>query len=218
MNTRVGAKRILFYGDSLVYGKASGPNERIAANVRFSGVAQDTLGADYEILEEGLRARNLYDENTFFPQRNGLEQFGPIIGSHLGFDLLVLSLGTNNCNATGVVSQEKVDDALTEYRRILTEWCTFLNLAEPKLLVLIPPNINTEFYDEALTRIFGAKAPEKLADLQKYMVAYCQENNLEYLEAASVCEPARGDGVHLDEQNNLKLGQALAGKIKDILG
>src|SRR5689334_11654512 len=98
MNTNKAAKTILIYGDSFTFAKIPG-GLRYDCETRFTGVLQKELGKDYEVIEEGLRGRTVSGENSFFPYRNGLEQFGPIIGSHLPLDLLVLFLGTNDLNS-----------------------------------------------------------------------------------------------------------------------
>jgi lysophospholipase L1-like esterase len=219
MKTDPSAKRVLLYGDSLVYGKKPGVNERWGSEVRFSGIIQRELGNEFDVIEEGLRGRTLKHENSFFPERNGLEQFGPIVGSHLAVDLVVVALGSNDCNATGKVQKNEVESALDQYRSKISEWCTFLNTPVPKLLIVTPPRIIEEYYDEPMKTVFGPKAPKKQVKLESAIINYCQVNNLDYLVSSKVCSPSKnGDGIHLDEAGNLGLGSKLFDKVTRILG
>ena len=218
MKTNTDAKRVLLYGDSLVYGKKPVVFERFDNNIRFSGVAQDILGDQYEVLEEGLRARMLQGENKFFPERDGLKQFGPIIGSHLAIDLLVLSLGSNDCNSGGNVTEEVVKKALNEYLQKLKDWAEFLVTPLPKVLILIPPAIDESCFDEGMGKVFGPGSAARQRQLESTMVQYAKDHSIDYLLASNVCDPANpGDGVHLDEAGNRALGKALATKIQTLV-
>lgn len=218
MNSDPNVKRILLYGDSLVYGKKPAINGRWAADVRFSGVLQKELGNSYEIIEEGLRARNLKGENSFFPERNGLEQFGPIVGSHLAVDLVVLALGSNDCNATGLVDENSIKEALDMYREKLKSWSEFLGVTVPKLFILIPPAINGEQFDDAMNVVFGEASPGKQVALERAMREYCEREEIPCLVSSEICEAAQnGDGIHLGEDGNNKLGRTLSESIKAIL-
>jgi lysophospholipase L1-like esterase len=214
MNAAPSAKRILIYGDSLVYGKASGRNKRLDISTRFSGVLQVILGDGYEIIEEGLRGRTLNGENAFFKDRNGLIQFSPIIGSHLPVDLVVILLGTNDCNAGAHKSPEDIAESLRYYPPKIQEWGEFLSVPLPKILVLAPPKINSAFYDEACAEVFGDEAPDKANALPILYEQIAKELNADFLNLAEVCEPARGDGIHLDESGNRAVAEAIAGKIR----
>lgn len=218
MKTAANTKRVLLYGDSLVYGKVPLKAERWPSEIRFSGVAQDLLGEHYEIIEEGLRARMLRGENSFFPERNGLEQFGPIIGSHLSFDLLVLALGTNDCNSGSNTTEQSIFGALNQYKEKMKLWAEALQTKIPELVVVIPPAIEESGFDEAMGRIFGVGSSQRQLHLEESMKKYAQQHDLPYLLAREVCEPARdGDGIHLDKKGNRNLGKALAEKIVAIL-
>lgn len=214
MNTNPEAKRILLYGDSLVYGKASGKNERLDSKTRFSGVLQGLLGGEYEVIEEGLRARMIAGENSFFPDRDGLAQFPSIVGSHLPVDLLVILLGSNDCNAKANKSPQEIASALKGYSPILKNWCEFLSVPEPKLLIVSPPHVDEAYYDEAMTRIFGEGAGQRSKELAPFYEQVAENINAAFLDAAKVCQPAAGDGIHLDPENNLRLAEALYEKVK----
>lgn len=217
MNTNTDAKKILFYGDSLVQGKVSGKNERLDSKTRFTGVLQDLLGQDYEILEEGLRARTVSGENPFFPDRDGLAQYSSIIGSCLPVDLVVFLLGTNDCNSKMKRDANEVASDFLKYKSKTEEWSSFNNVPMPKILLLSPPMVDAKKYDPVMQKIFGDEAPELVAQLAKPYERIANDANFEFLDCAQYCEPSSGDGIHLDAENNRKLATALHKKITQII-
>ena len=46
-------KTVLCYGDSITWGFSPADQTRFAFEVRWPGVVQTTLGADYRVIEEG---------------------------------------------------------------------------------------------------------------------------------------------------------------------
>jgi lysophospholipase L1-like esterase len=209
MNYSPTTPRILFYGDSLVYGKVSGENRRFTVNERFTGRLQALFGDKAEILEEGLRGRMLAGENKFFPERDGLAQFGPIIGSHLPVDVLVIFLGTNDCNAGGEVSAERFLGAYTQYLQKLRDWSAFLATSLPKIMLVAPPAIKEAYFDDAMRTVFGRGAAERAGMLPSIIESCARQLGLEYFDSSTVCAPAPGDGIHLDPKNNADLANAL---------
>ena len=212
-------KQILFYGDSLVFGKKPTVPERFDTDVRFTGVTQKILGVDFKIIEEGLRARNLCGENPFFAERDGLVQFGPIMSSHLPLDIVDIMLGTNDCNKSTEKSVDEITLALDAYREKMKAACAFFGgIAVPKLLIVSPPSIRGAEADKdaRMKNIFGPDAEARSKKFAVIYAEYCQKNNIAFFDAATVCSTADGEGVHLDEENNRKLGEALAEQIKNI--
>ncbi|HEY4477722.1 MAG TPA: GDSL-type esterase/lipase family protein [Candidatus Paceibacterota bacterium] len=219
MNTNPNAKRILVYGDSLTFGFAGIGNpggEKFSSDKRFTGVMQNELGAGYEIIEEGLRGRTVSEENAFFPHRNGLEQFGPIFGSHLPIDLVVFSLGTNDANSGSNKKPEYIPNDFSKYTEIMEFWCKSFNFPLPKILLIAPPIIEEEFSYKIFKDIFKGAKGKSLTFSESYN-NFAEKNNWSFLDSGEFIKPGEVDGIHLDEKNNQILGKEIANKIKNIL-
>ena len=108
MNISTSNKRVLIYGDSITWGRIALKTGRYDSSTRWTCLVQKQLGDNVEIIEEGLRARMLAGENPYFKDRDGLRQFGPILGSHLPLALVVLFLGTNDMNKKNDKSPELI--------------------------------------------------------------------------------------------------------------
>lgn len=62
--------RILCYGDSNTWGYIPGTGKRFDENTRWTKRLQTLLGDEYEIIEEGLRGRNVGHDFDFYPRGN----------------------------------------------------------------------------------------------------------------------------------------------------
>lgn len=210
-------KSILVYGDSLVYGRQGGVNARLPVTERFTGVLQQLLGDGYDVIAEGLRARNMYGENPHFAERDGLQQFGPIIGSHLPVELVVLFLGTNDCNNRTAFEADVVASSLKEYVAKTKQWVEFFEVTLPKFLVILPPDIDEASYDKTMQTIFGEGASVRLKQLRIGLVKVAEDLGLSVLDASKICRPDNHDGIHLDAENNQLLAIGLQKSIVEIL-
>lgn len=181
---------------------------------------EETLGNEYKIIDEGLRARTLSGENGFYSSRNGLVQFGPILGSHLPLDLVCIMLGTNDCNSKDTKGEDEISQALEEYKKEMSVWCKNLSIEDiPQLMIIAPPLIRGDQVkmDETMSGIFGDNAEEKSKRLKVIYKDFCGKEVCIFFDASEYCKTADGEGIHLDEENNKLLGDALAEKIKDLI-
>src|SRR4029453_12146227 len=95
-----GRKRILCFGDSLTWGwmpiKEVVPTTRYPFEQRWTGVAAAQLGANFEIIEEGLSGRTTDLDDPTDPRLNGSTYLPSALATHLPLDLVILLLGTND--------------------------------------------------------------------------------------------------------------------------
>ena len=214
MNTNPNAKRILFFGDSFTFGRLTGTG-RFDSKTRFTGVVQDNLWSDYEIIEEWLRARTLSGENKFFHHRDGLESFDGIVGSHFPLNLVVIFLGTNDMNTGFDKTAEDMEMALSAYLQKLQEWWTFFNLPAPKVLLVCPPFVNDSLLPPAFVTLFGW-AEAKSRALPGIYKAFAEKNWIAYFDSNEIVQAGDVDGVHIDAESHKKLGDALSQVISNI--
>ena len=215
MNTNISAKQILVYGDSYVFGKIPG-GLRYDHATRFTGVLQNYLGSGYETIEEGLRGRTLAGENGFFPHRNGLTQFDAIFGSHLPLDLVIIFLGTNDCNSSRNSTATEIIANYLEYLGKIGWWSKHLDFPKPKIMVIAPPAINEPSAEKVFKNIFKGSS-DKINALRPLLKSFAKENNMLYFDSSAVVKVAEIDGIHLDIENNHLLGRALAQFLKETL-
>jgi hypothetical protein len=112
-------KRILCYGDSNTWGQNHlDYKQRYDEKIRWTKLLADHLQLEYEIIEEGLRARTAGQCEDIKQYRNGLSYFEISLLSHDPLDLIIISLGTNDLKKRYKKSAKEIFTFLDEYRKI----------------------------------------------------------------------------------------------------
>lgn len=211
MNTNPNAKRVLVYGDSFTFGRLTGLG-RFPSNVRFTGILQDILGPDYEVIEEWLRGRMLDGENIFFPHRNGSQQFDGILGSHMKLDLVVIFLWTNDCNAGAHKSEGDFISWLDKYHDSLLFRSKFFTMEVPNVLLVCPPLVNELYLPELFQKLF-VWAEDKLKQMPEIYKKYAESHDRWYLNAGEYVKAGKEDGIHIDAEGHRVLAIEIAKQI-----
>lgn len=213
MNTDTNAERILCYGDSLTFGVVPGHNKRYGPSERWTGALQDLLGAEYEIIEEGLGGRTTNLDDLSPIGRNGLQYFSGCLLSHLPLDLIIILLGTNDLKKKFNREPETVANSLKEYWNSIRFACKYLEERQPVLLLLSPPLVKENLVP---TEWGFAGAGEKSARLSELYSLIAKEIGAEFLSLSEIITSSDLDGLHLDVQENMILAQALAQYVRSV--
>jgi len=89
-------KRILCYGDSLTWGFNPNDWSRYEPDQIWTGVLQNSLGNEFQVITEALPGRTTSFNSPFLPYRNGVESLPLILESHSPLNLVVFFLGIND--------------------------------------------------------------------------------------------------------------------------
>ncbi|MDR1397972.1 MAG: GDSL-type esterase/lipase family protein [Desulfarculales bacterium] len=220
---------ILLYGDSLTWGfvplENPSPPQRFPYEIRWPGVLQNQLGADFVVIEEGLNGRNAGVDDFSAAKSldssiqndlnlNGRPTLLPIIRSHEPLALVLIMLGTNDIRPYNQQNLDSIKASVTHLIRIVKLGAT--RGVEPKILLVAPPPV-TEGKSERMNSLFGG-GYELARQLAPAYQAIAQSEKVEFFDAASIIPVADGiDGIHFTPEANARLGQALAARIKQIL-
>jgi lysophospholipase L1-like esterase len=207
-------KTVLLYGDSFFWGVDGVRADRQERDDRIGVICQKLLQDRFDVVTEGLRGRTMFGENVYFPERDGLAQFGPIFASHLPIDVVVIMLGSNDLNSKTRHSPKDIADALDAYVEKMKFWCDFMKYNLPKMLVVSPPHI-----DESSLTVFKeifAGSASYIDELSDKLQEKASQNGFAFLDARNIVESIDTDGIHIDAVNNKKLATAISQKILEI--
>ncbi|MCV7285302.1 SGNH/GDSL hydrolase family protein [Mycolicibacterium wolinskyi] len=215
------AKRILCFGDSLTWGwipvEDGAPTDRFAADVRWTGVLAEQLGAEYEVIEEGLSARTTNIDDPTDPRLNGAGYLPSCLASHLPLDLVIIMLGTNDTKA--YFRREPLDIAVgmsVLVTQVLTSAGGVGTLyPAPQVLVVSPPELAA--MPHPWFQLIFEGGQRKSAELAKVYSALASFVNVPFFDAGSVMTTDGVDGIHFTEDNNRDLGVALAEEVRALL-
>jgi len=221
MNTSPSAKTILCYGDSNTWGQKPDKSGRYPANVRWTGMLQDTLGNDYYVTEEGLGSRTTDLEYSRKPGRNGKTYLLPCLESHLPLDVVVLMLGTNDLKIEFNRSAAGIANALSGLIAIIQTITSKKGTAPPaRILLVSPAHVNDQAPDfkewYLNSGFYNHESVLKSQQLAGELEAVATELGCDFIDASAVAE-AGEDGLHFDEASHSALGKLLARKVQEIL-
>lgn len=212
-------KRILCYGDSNTWGFTPATGKRYAPDVRWPGVMQSTLGADYAVWEDGISGRTTVWEDPFAPCRNGLEGIGYGLLRAKPLDLVVLMLGTNDLYHTNAFGYYRGLSRVV--RKILDAPTQFLDsspvfVQEPQILLVSPITLHANIAALRPELELGQKYAES-TQFAAYTERVAKEYGLPWLDAARVACASGVDGIHMEPDSHAALGKAIGEMVLEIL-
>lgn len=203
-------KRILCYGDSNTWGYISGVGKRHGKDVRFTGVLQSLLGENYEVIEEGLRGRNLGHDFVLDERGNlnGARFFSQCVFTHDPLDFVVIMLGTNDLDEMFDCTTKHCAQILKEqYIDVINHKIGTSLLKKPKIIVVAPSVMSLNagiLKDDAVS-----KKSETFND--DYERVAMQTGSLFVGNSGLETGP---DGIHLNEKSHRLLAEKLCEIIK----
>jgi lysophospholipase L1-like esterase len=211
-------RQILVYGDSLTWGIIPNTRMRLPFGGRWPGVLEIKLndaGQSVRVIEDCLNGRRTVWDYPFKPGRNGLTGLAQRIEVNSPLSLVILMLGTNDLqfahrHNTAWSAAQGIATLVTEIRRAPIE----PGMPVPPILVVCPPPIRSP--QGPIAEKF-AGAEERCAGLADAFRAVCSTLACHFFDASSVASSSEVDGVHLDRERHLTLGEALAKVVVPIL-
>lgn len=210
-------KQILVYGDSLSWGIVPGTRGRHPFDVRWPGRLERRLreaGHDVRVIEDCLNGRRTVWEDPFKPGRNGLAGLAQRIEVNSPLALVVLMLGNNDFQSmhphVAWHAAQGVGALVGEIRRAPIE----PGMPVPPVLIVAPPPVRPPVGTMA-DKFAGAD--RKCVGLSAALQCVADELGCPYFDAGGVIHASAIDGVHLDADQHLALGDALAAPVEALL-
>lgn len=215
MNINPHAKRILCFGDSNTWGYTPGTGHaRYDSSTRWTGVLQQFLGNEYEVIEEGLNSRGIMhgDSRPGKEGRNAMDYIYPCLDTHDPLDYVIIFLGTNELKSEFNCSADDVGDCLKILIDRISSRDSQFREVKPQILVIVPPIVNDQTpFCLKNDKFIGARAKSvELKDVYKRVV---KEKDVVLLDVQDELETGE-DGVHLLESSHKLLGEKIAKLIK----
>ena len=112
-------KNILCFGDSNKWGYSPQDGNRHPPEIRWTGVLQKSLGANYHVIEEGLNGRTTFineEGEEARPLRSGSDVLQIILESHRPLDFVTIMLGTNDLKLEFNLSVEEIAQSNQDFQ------------------------------------------------------------------------------------------------------
>lgn len=215
--------RVMCYGDSNTWGTVGKWVEddhlsyRYDSNTRWPGALQAALGDDYDVIEMGLGGRTTIYTQEGHPYKNGEKGLEAALSMAHPVDLVIIMLGTNDLQIHKTITEEELPTGISRLIDMIQASRRGRDEKAPQLLIVAPPEIRPSA-PEGRTHVYakfrcdiGGELSRKLPEVYRKVA---QEKGCWYFNAQTVAQPGAADGVHLDAQSHIRLGQALAEMVK----
>ena len=208
---------ILVYGDSLSWGIVPGTRKRLSFEERWPGVMENLLlarGRRVRVIENCLNGRRTVWEDPFKSGRNGLEGLSVCMEVNSPLALAIVMLGANDFQFstpfhTPWSAGQGVARVVSEMRRAPIE----PGMSVPPILIVAPPALRRSEV-QPMPKFEGAEV--RSAGLAAALRQVAEEAGCLYFDGSQVAQTSATDGVHLDADQHLLLGTALAEKVSSI--
>jgi lysophospholipase L1-like esterase len=210
-------RTIVCFGDSNTHGASATDQTRLARDTRWPGVLRAELGPDFEVIEEGLNGRTAVAPDPLGDDRSAGAYLQPCLWSHEPVDLVIVMLGTNDLKGVYRLAADQIARGVGHLVDVARRSLAGPDGTPPAVLVICPPPLAAPTMPDAELWGFGASIEEsrRLAPFYQLMA---ERSGVAFIDAGTVVSTSRMDGVHLDPEAHAALGQAVAAKVREILG
>lgn len=210
-------KHILIYSDSLSWGIIPNTRKRLAFEKRWTGVFEKTLNANKKnirIIENCLNGRRTVWSDPYKDGRDGSQGLAQVMEINSPLSLVILMLGHNDFQNTHNNNAWLSAQGMQKLIQIIRQAPIEPEMPVPEILVIAPPVINKP--KGAIANKFK-DAEKRCIGLAKELENIAEVNNIHYFDSNTVISSSKVDGIHLDEDQHLELGKAVANVASKIL-
>ena len=210
-------QHILVYSDSLSWGIVPTTRKRLHFEQRWPGAMEMALcssGQKVRVVEDCLNGRRTVWDDPFKPGRNGLVGLAQRIEIHSPLELVVLMLGTNDFQSMHEYNAWHSSQGIGALVSAIRSAPIEPGMPVPQILVVAPPAIRTP---KGPIEPKFAGGETKCVGLSDAYRLVCEEVGCHFFDAGGVITSSNVDGVHLDLEQHLVLGHAVAEVAKPLL-
>jgi lysophospholipase L1-like esterase len=171
-------------------------------------------GRAVRVIEDCLNGRRTVWDDPYKPGRNGLAGLAQRIEVNSPLALVILALGTNDFQSMHPHNAWQSGQGIAALVHAVRTAPIEPGMPVPAVLVMAPPAIGDPKGPIAPKFAGGGAKSAGLAGEYRKVSA---ELGCHFFDAGTVTPSSRVDGVHLDADQHLRLGEAMAGAVRALL-
>ena len=211
-------KRILCYGDSNTYGYIP-TGGRYDEYTRWPMRMQALLGNGYAVIEEGFNGRTcVFDDPVEGGFKSGVQYLPPCLMSHNPLDAVIIMLGSNDTKARFGMTPMTIGQSMMQVVRAAKQYAVNEAGETAHIIIAAPPRILDNLMQTRHAECFGEQAIVVSAGLSRELRRISKLMRCDFFDAVPYAEVSPLDAVHMTEQGHLRLGEAMAQKIRQEIG
>jgi len=210
---RMSRRTILCYGDSNTWGRDAHTVARLPESSRWPNELQRRLGDSFHVIAEGLNGRTTVWEDPIEEHRCGKAYLPACLLTHHPLAMVVLMLGTNDLKKRFSVSAFDIGRSIGVLLDLIQKSGTGVDGGPPAVLAICPPAVGklSEFAE-----MFEG-AGEKSLHLAAHYRLHAEQRGCGFLDAGEIIRSSDADGIHLEPEDQVKLGRAVSDLVKQML-
>ena len=210
-------KRILCFGDSNTWGYIP-TGGRYDEHTRWPMRMAELLGAGYAVIEEGFNGRTcVYDDPVEGGFKSGLSYLPPCLMSHNPLDAVAIMLGSNDTKRRFNLTPMTIGQSMMQLVRACKLYGMDPNGDPPRIVIVAPPPILDNLMQTRHAECFGEQAIAVSRGLGPELHRVSKLLRVDFFDAAPYAEVSRLDAVHMTAEGHLRLAEAMAEKMRQIL-
>jgi len=198
--------KILCYGDSNTYGYIAENAQRFPKGIRWPKILQANLGDFFHIIEEGYNGRTIHNAFPHETPKNGLDFIESCLDEHNPIDMMIIYLGINDLFIAPDITVEQIGEQLKRLITIAKELSVPQIHNRVEFLIIAPTVMNKDMSE----RDYYATEIEKSKQLPEVFEKVASAQNCHFLDSSDYIQTKPTDGVHLDAENQIRLGKVVA--------
>jgi lysophospholipase L1-like esterase len=209
---------VLCYGDSNTYGYDPGNGSRYPYEKRWTTLLGEKLGNGYEVINQGLNGRTTAYDRPGAAWKNGISSFIACLGTHKPVDILIIMLGTNDCNAGLGLSAEQIAGGMGNLVRLAKDNAPALQGYIPRIIVAAPAAIGDNYEDSPFAYELTPESVRKSHDIGPLYEELAKKEECEFVSAVDSAEVSKLDSEHLTEEGHRQMAGLFYNKITEEFG
>jgi len=208
--------RILCFGDSNTWGYMP-TGGRYDDETRWPMRMQRVLGEKYTVIEEGLNGRTtVFDDPVEGGYKSGAAYLPVCLMSHNPLDAVVIMLGSNDTKQRFGMNAKTIGEGIMQLVRLARLYAVNENGEPPRIIINAPAPFLDTIMQAGHGPCFGPQSIGVSFDLIKEYERVAKLLRCDYFDASDSAEVSSIDAVHLTRNGHLRLGEAMADKIRSI--
>lgn len=207
-------KSILCFGDSITWGYNPKNGTRYPPEDRWPRVFEAAAQGRARVIEEALNGRTTATDEPNRPCRNGLAMFPALLEAHAPLDVVIIMLGTNDSAPCYGLTAGRIAFNCVALIRAVNASLSGPGGSTPKMVLIAPPPLGSLNAEMSLLYSGGQATSRGLAAAYD---SIAKRFGISFIDAGKIIKVSAVDGVHLDREDQRKLGQAVADVVTPLL-
>lgn len=195
---------VVCYGDSNTYGFDPGTGGRYPYDSRWTTILGDMLGPGYEVIPEGLNGRTTAYDRPGAEWKNGAGSFIACLGTHKPVDVLVIMLGTNDCNEALGLSAEDIAAGMEKLITMAEAELPGLQGYMPQIVISAPAAIREDYESSPFADELSPDSVRKSREIGRLYEDIAGRHDCQFVNASDGAEVS-GDCEHLSAKGHMQL-------------